>query len=112
MLRLKRKVAAVLAAAALASCSQFSAPPVTPPSSAEQVVAYGYAQLASSYNLLSDLASRQRIGYADASRTLRQLDEIKLALDAASTAGDTKSVSSITQGLVAIETALKARASQ
>lgn len=111
MLRRTRDVfAALVIAVALASCAAFAPP--APPQSYQQSVAYGYAQLAGAYGLLGDLAERQRITATEARSTLKQLDELRAALDAASAVNDIQRLQSVTQGLIAIESNLKQRAEQ
>lgn len=85
---------------------------VTQPQSFQQSASYAYAQIAGLYNLLADLVQRGRISTPDAQAALRQIDEAKAALDIASAANDGKSIASITQGLIAIETTLKAKEAQ
>ena len=111
--RMRNVLAAVAAVVVLASCSVF-APPAAPtnPQSYQQSVAYGYAQLAGAYGLLGDLVERRRISLPEAQATLKQLDELRAAMDAASAINDVQRLQSVTQGLIAIETTLKQKAQQ
>jgi hypothetical protein len=86
--------------------------PITKPQTAQQSTAYAYTQIAGLYNLLADLTTRGRISVPDAKKALANIDELRAALDVASASGDAKGLASVTQGLIAIETTLKARASQ
>ncbi|MBP7548689.1 MAG: hypothetical protein KA761_00265 [Gemmatimonadaceae bacterium] len=111
--RLAALAAAAVVATAGVGCTYLmpATQPIEAPVSALQGAAYAYAQIGALYGLVGDLAQRRRITRAEGEAALRQIGDARKALDVAVESRHPAGIKTATDALIAIEAALKARAS-